>query len=206
MARSPHALRSWLPAAALLCMAGCEHKPDVVAQFEANSQAGSGVPTTPGNSTAGTPDAPSNMGSGGTFEVAGNNTRGDAGMPVGDAGPEDAGEDGGSGDSGGRPEPNCEPGSAYWTIQTIVESGCVLDAKYFALIAPFVQQPSAPIGESRGITLCDVIGAPPFYIDTKGRYVLCDDACNAARKWVEDKHNEVLRCMGLLDAGASSEP
>jgi hypothetical protein len=145
------------------------------------------------------------MGNGGTFEVAGSNTLGDAGAPLSDPGADDGGATGGSGGSTSKPQPDCEPGNAYWTIQTIVENGCVLDAKYFPFIAPFVGQPSVPVGESRGITLCDVLGAPPFYTDSKGMVVLCDGACNAARKWVADKHNEVLRCMGLLDAG-TSEP
>lgn len=201
MARSL-ALRSWLPTVALLCAAACEHEPDVVARFQANARAGSDSPAAPGNgASAGTPAAPSSMGSGGTFEVAGKNAHGDAGIAT-DAGDADGGDDGaGSGGSSAKPqEKNCDPPEVYWTIKSIVDADCVLDPKYFPAVTPFVQQPSVPMGESRHIAICDVLGVT-FYIDDKGNYVLCDNACDAARKWVDDEYNGVLRCMGLLDAG-----
>jgi hypothetical protein len=204
MARSLHALRSWLPAAALLGAAACEHKPDVVAQFEANVQAGSSAPAAAGNSaSAGMPAAPSNPGNGGTFAVAGNNnTRDDAGVTE-DAGEIDAGERADSGTDAAMPEQTCEPDQGYWVIKKIVDDGCVLDPKYFPFVTPFVQQPSVPMGESRHIAACDILGVTFYPDEATGRYVLCPNACDAASKWVDNQQNEVLRCMGLLDAGTS---
>jgi hypothetical protein len=141
------------------------------------------------------------MGNGGTFEVAGSNTLDDADIPPADAGPQDGGDDAGSGGSTARPAPSCEPDQGYWIIKSIVDDGCMLDPKYFPVVTPFIQQPSVPMGESRHIAACDIVGVAFYPDEASGRYVLCPNACDAASKWVDDQQKGVLRCMGLLDAG-----
>lgn len=187
------ALQTWLPSAALLCSAACTHAPDVVADFEASSNAGPGASAgTTGKSPGSPPDQGpgSGSGSGGTFEVSGTNARGDAGVA----------NDGGVAGSDASPmEDDCRPSRSYIVIQSIVDDGCKLDPTQYAYVRRFVEDapPPIPMGETHIFGPCDFTGGLPYFEGAK--LVLCDNSCDAARKWVADQECEAKRCLGLSD-------
>jgi hypothetical protein len=85
----------------------------------------------------------------------------------------------------------------YFRVKTIVDDGCKLDPTQYPFVRRFVEEvpPPSPMGETHTFGVCDLTGGLPYF--DNGKLVLCDNACNAARKWTADQECEVKRCLGL---------
>lgn len=207
MARDRISAKWWVVVAALggLGAAACKHEPDVVANISQIEEAGeSGSPAgTAGETAGGAGGASGETGPAGKGGTPGEGSVGSGTAGSGTGGSSEPAPSGIPGSGGGGGD---EPGAGgaaemgtggtvaverceliYRGVAEAVEDECVVEPDNTGAISFILAQiPVAmAMSESQPFSVCQWQGWKIYW--DGGRLLLCDDVCDAARKWLDDR-------------------